>query len=109
MAVDEAMLDVMRADLGLLPGLEEKRMFGGVAFMLGGHMVCGIGKDRAMYRVGKAREAEALEAGAEPMSFTGRRMGGMVELDAGAFEEEALRARLTAMALDHAASLPPKS
>ncbi|MFC3616717.1 TfoX/Sxy family protein [Lutimaribacter marinistellae] len=108
MAYPEQMAETMRADLGVEPGLSEKRMFGGLMFLLHGNMVCGVMKDGAMYRPGKAREAAALEAGARRLEFGGRNLGGMVEVDYAAFEDDALRARLTEFALAHAASLPPK-
>jgi len=108
MAFDEDMAETMRADFGFQPGLAERRMFGGLCFLLHGNMVCGIAKGRAMYRPGKANEAAALAAGAEPLSFTGRRMGGMVEIDRGAFADPELRTTLTDLSLAHAASLPPK-
>jgi len=107
-AYSEAIADTMRADIGVEPGIAEKKMFGGLAFMLHGNMVCGVTKDGGMYRVGKENEAQALELGAGPMTFTGRKMGGMVELDAGAFEDDALRQKLTELSLANAASLPPK-
>ncbi|MEX0317563.1 MAG: TfoX/Sxy family protein [Ruegeria sp.] len=108
MAYSEHMAETMRADLGVEPGLSEKKMFGGLCFLLHGNMVCGVTKNGAMYRPGKEREAEALDAGAQPLSFTGRPMGGMVEIDSGAFEDANLRAKLTALSLANAASLPPK-
>ncbi len=108
MAYSEHMAETMRADLGVEPGLSEKKMFGGLAFLLHGNMVCGVMKEGAMYRPGKEREAAALAAGARPLSFTGRSMRGMVEIDEAAFEDAALRARLTEYALANAASLPPK-
>ena len=108
MAYSETLAETMRADLGVEPGLSEKKMFGGLCFLLHGHMVCGVTRAGAMYRPGKAQEGAALALGAQPLSFTGRPMGGMVELDAGAFEDAALRSRLTEMSLAHAASLPPK-
>ena len=46
--------------------------------------------------------------GLEPLSFTGRPMGGMVEIDTGEFADEDLRAKLTELSLTNAASLPPK-
>jgi TfoX/Sxy family transcriptional regulator of competence genes len=104
----EHMAETMRADLGIQPGLAEKKMFGGLCFLLHGNMVCGVHKDGAMYRPGKPREAEALAAGAEPLSFTGRKMGGMVEVDDAMFENETLRATLTELSLTNAASLPAK-
>jgi TfoX/Sxy family transcriptional regulator of competence genes len=108
MAYSEHMAETMRADIGVQPGLSEKKMFGGLCFLLHGNMVCGVHKNGAMYRTGKQGEAEALEAGAQPLSFTGRPMGGMVELDTGGFEETDLRARLTDLSLRNANSLPPK-
>ena len=108
MAYSEQLAEIMRADLGFQPGLEEKKMFGGLCFLLHGNMVCGVMKDGAMYRVGKDREPAALEAGASPLSFTGRKMGGLVEVDQGQFADDALRETLSDMALAHAASLPPK-
>ena len=108
MTYSDQMADQMRADLGLLPGLSEKKMFGGLCFLAHGHMVCGVHKGGAMYRPGKPREAEALALGAGPLSFTGRRMGGMVELDEGTFTDDATRAKLTELSLTNAASLPPK-
>jgi len=108
MPYSEQMADLMRSDLSLLPGLSEKKMFGGLCFLLDGQMVCGVHKGGAMYRPGKPREAEALAAGAEPLSFTGRRMGGMVELDEGTFADDATRTKLTDLSLANAASLPPK-
>ncbi len=98
----------MRADPGLLPGLSEKKMFGDLCFLAHGHMVCGAHKGGAMYRPGKPREAEALAAGANPLSFTGRPMGGMVELDEATFADDETRAKLTDLSLANAASLPPK-
>jgi TfoX/Sxy family transcriptional regulator of competence genes len=108
MPYSEHLADLMRADLGLLPGLSEKKMFGGLCFLLHGHMVCGVHKGGAMFRPGKPREAEALELGAAPLSFTGRPMGGMVELDDATFTDDPLRAKLIELSLTNAASLPPK-
>ena len=108
MPFSETIAETMRADLGIQPGLDEKKMFGGLAFMLHGNMVCGVIKDGAMYRVGKDREEDALSLGAGPLTFTGRKMGGMVELDAGSVNDDALRQKLTEFSLAHAASLPPK-
>ena len=109
MPYSEDMAELMRADLGIEPGLSEKKMFGGLCFMLHGNMICGVHKDGSMFRVGKAREAAALELGAAPLSFTGRKMGGMVELDDGAFQDQDVRQALVRMAHANAASLPPKT
>jgi TfoX/Sxy family transcriptional regulator of competence genes len=108
MPFSELIADTMRADIGVEPGITEKKMFGGLAFMLHGNMVCGVTKDGGMYRVGKDNEQAALDLGAQPLSFTGRKMGGMVELDAGGFEDDDLRQKLTELSLANAASLPQK-
>ena len=109
MAVDEGMVEAMRADIGEHDGITEVRMFGGICFMLNGNMVAGIHKDGAMYRVGKDREAQALALdGARPMNFTGRIMRGFVDVGEDAFADDDRRAAWTGLALAHAASLPPK-
>ena len=108
MPFSDHLAETMRADLGFQPGLTEKKMFGGLCFLLHGNMVCGVMKEGAMYRVGKDREPAALDAGASPLSFTGRKMGGLVELDTGQMAEDDLRVTLTDMAMAHAASLPAK-
>ena len=109
MAYDPGMADQMRADIGLRDGISEKKMFGGLCFLLDGNMISGVHKGGAMVRIGKPAEAEALAlAGVAPLSFTGRKMGGMVEMDADAFEDASVREAVTAMALAYAASLPAK-
>jgi len=52
MAYDEGLAQIMRDDLCDVIGISEKKMFGGLAFMYASHMVCGIHKDGAMFRVG---------------------------------------------------------
>ena len=108
MAYDAGLFELMRTDLAGQPVVERK-MFGGIAFLLHGHMVCGLHKGGAMYRVGKANDAAARAIpGTGPMEFTGRPMTGMLSVDDGLMADDARRATLTAMALAHAASLPPK-
>jgi L-alanine-DL-glutamate epimerase-like enolase superfamily enzyme len=53
MACDEGLVQIMRNDLCDVIGISEKKMFGGLACMHAGHMVCGVHKDGAMFRVGK--------------------------------------------------------
>jgi hypothetical protein len=109
MAIDEGLAQMMRDDLTDVAGLEEKRMFGGLAFLSFGHMICGVHKDGAMYRVGKEHYPAALALpGVGEMQFTGRPMGGMVEVEGETFVDDDLRAQLTQMALGFVATLPPK-
>ena len=79
MAYDEGSAELLREALGDLPFLE-KRMFGGIAFMLNGNMVCGVHKKGGMFRIGKEADAQAQAIpGVGPMIFTGKPMAGFVE------------------------------
>lgn len=109
MAFDTEIYEILARDLSALPDIAEKRMFGGVAFMLAGNMLCGVHKDGAMYRVGKDNEAAALaQDGVTPMAFTGRRMGGFVDASFEALEDDTTRARLLQLAQGFVATLPAK-
>jgi len=109
MAYDAGLAEVMRDDLAGQEGMVEKKMFGGLAFMLRGNMLCGVHGGGAMYRVGKARmEAARAMPGTGPMQFTGRPMGGMVAADDGLMADPARRGALLALALENCLSLPPK-
>ena len=93
MAYDEALADRIRRAVGPQPDVIEKKMFGGLAFLLGGKMFCGIVKDDLMVRVGPERyEAALAEPHVRPMDFTGRPMEGYVYVAAsGAKTEKAIR------------------
>lgn len=109
MAYDEGLAEIMRGDLASLAGISEKKMFGGIAFMLNGNMLCGVHKGGGMFRVGKDNEGEALALeGAGPMEFTGRRMGGMVDVTDEALVDDTTRAALMALSLDFVKALPAK-
>lgn len=109
MAFDEQQAQLLRDELADLSGITEKKMFGGLCILLHGNMICGVHRDGGMARVGKELEAAALELdGVVPLSFTGRRMGGIVEFTAEALEDPAIRSAVMAMARDFVETLPPK-
>ena len=109
MAYDEGLAELLRSDLADRRGVVEKRMFGGLCFMLDGHMLCGVHKGGGMFRVGKTRHDEALGIdGASPMAFTGRPMGGMVDVTDDAMVDDARRGQLMGLAIENVRSLPPK-
>ena len=109
MAYEQRHYEAMAEAVGAMDGLSEKKMFGGLCFMLNGNMLCGVHKGGGMFRVGKDNEAAALELpGVAPLSFTGRKMGGMVDVSEDSFADDDLRGRIVSMALDYARSLPPK-
>jgi len=73
-------------------GLTERKMFGGITFMLNGNMCCGVTNDDLMVRVGAGGLEDALDQPhARPMDFTGRPMKGFVFVDAGAVGDRVLR------------------
>jgi TfoX/Sxy family transcriptional regulator of competence genes len=95
----------------VLPATEpvtEQRMFGGLAFMLGGHMFCGIVKDALMVRLGADAADRALDRPhVRPMDFTGRPMKGMVFVDPAGLRGPELRRWVNAAA-EYARGLPPQ-
>jgi TfoX/Sxy family transcriptional regulator of competence genes len=76
------------------PGVEDKKMFGGVTFMVAGQMCCGVLKDDLVLRVGSEHFHEALaNPHVRAFDFSGRPMIGMVYVaSAGVSDDEALRA-----------------
>ena len=113
MAYDEILTSRFRDALGDSKGVAEKKMMGGVCFLLNGNMIGGAdrtktGDGRFMFRVGKDNEAEALtRKGAAVMEQGGRRMGGLIFVDEKACDDEAL-AGWVALALSFVSTLPPK-
>jgi TfoX/Sxy family transcriptional regulator of competence genes len=107
MAYDEDLADRVRAQLPAEP-VTERKMFGGLAFMLGGHMFCGVVKDALMVRLGPAAADRALDQPhVRPMDFTGRPMKGMVFIDPPGLHSAGLERWISAAA-EYARTLPPK-
>ncbi len=109
MAYDEGLSDRVRDALAPRAGLSERKMFGGIAFMLDGNMAVGVIGEDLMVRLDPAdAERAQAEEHVRPMDFTGRPMKGMVFVDAeGTAGDEDLGGWVDAGA-DFAASLPPK-
>lgn len=106
MAFDEKLADRVRRTLPRR-GVTEKKMFGGLCFMVRGHMCCGVEKNRMMLRIGPERHAAALKRpGAKPMDFTGRPMKGFVFVDRKALATRRQLERWLALALAYNAELP---
>lgn len=108
MAYDEDLADRVRAVIPPGTAVTERQMFGGLAFMLGGHMFCGVVKDSLMARLGpEAANRAQDQPHVRPMDFTGRPMKGMVFIDPKGLHGDALRQWVDAAA-DYARGLPPK-
>ena len=80
MAYNEKLADRTREIIALThKNIEEKKMFGGLCFMVNDKMCIGVEKDRLMVRLDPARYDEVIEKeGCEPMNFTGKIMKGFV-------------------------------
>ena len=107
-AYDEKLADRVRDVLEEIEGVTERKMFGGLAFMVRGHMACGIAGDDLMLRLGAEGAERALERPhVRPMDFTGKPMTGMVYVSPEGLKGSALR-RFVGEATDFVAGLPPK-
>lgn len=92
MAFDAHTASRVRDALSATANVSEKKMFGGLAFMLNGNMVCGIREQELMARVGADGYAEALAMPeARPMDFTGKPLKGYVYVsEAGIADDDSL-------------------
>ena len=108
MAYDEKLADRVRGALDGVDGVGERKMFGGIAFMVDGHMACGIVGGDLMVRLGPDRAEAALERPhVRPMDFTGRPTTGMVFVEQSGLRGAAL-GRWVGEAVAFVGSLPPK-
>ncbi|HEV2814270.1 MAG TPA: TfoX/Sxy family protein [Solirubrobacteraceae bacterium] len=110
MAYDEALADRVRDVVGARSGVSERKMFGALAWMVGGNMACGVLNDELLVRLGKE---EAERSTAEPhvrqfASAAGRPMTGFVVVSGAGIASDDDLAKWVDAGADHAASLPPK-
>lgn len=109
MAYDEDLTDRIRTLLKRRKGVAERRMFGGIAFLVNGNMSCGVNGSDLMVRVGPDAYEQALgEKGARPMDFTGRPLRGMVFVGRRSVGSDANLRRWVDRGVRFARSLPAK-
>jgi TfoX/Sxy family transcriptional regulator of competence genes len=111
MAYDEELADRIRELLVGEPAVIEQKMFGGLAFLVGGHMaVAASGQGGLLVRVDPARSDEIVASGkAQPMVMRGREMTGWLRVDAGEVRTREELATWVSLGRDYARSLPPKA
>jgi TfoX/Sxy family transcriptional regulator of competence genes len=110
MAYDEDLANRIRELLGPQKGVEEKRMFGGLAFLVNGNMsVAASGRGGLMVRVPPTETAKLLTRDhVEPMVMAGRETRGWLRVSAdGVKTKRQLQSWIT-RGVDYARSLPPK-
>ena len=110
MGYDEELAGRIRELVGQEPGLTEKRLFGGLAFLIAGNMaIAAIGQGGLMVRVDPA-QSNGLVAmtPAYPMEMRGRPMRGWLRLDAEHLRTKAELQQWVALCVSYARTLPPK-
>ena len=110
MAYDEVLANRIREQLAEESGIVEQRMFGGLAFLLGGHMaVAASGKGGLMARVDPAdTDALLAEPGGEPFEMRGRPVDGWLRVAPEGVASDAELGTWVQRGLAYARSLPPK-
>jgi TfoX/Sxy family transcriptional regulator of competence genes len=109
MAFDEGLAQRLREQLGDQGGVAEKRMFGGLAFMVDGNMCVGVMGDELIARVGPAATEGALgRPGARAFDFSGRPMKGWVTVGQGALADDDALAGWVDASLSFVRTLPAK-
>lgn len=109
MAFDPGLSQRVREVLGERPGQTERKMFGGLAFLLDGKMFVGIVGGALMARVGPERHQDALaQPNVREMDFTGRPMKGYVYIDPPGLAEDRDLAAWVLWCASYVATLPEK-
>jgi hypothetical protein len=109
MVCDEGLAERLRVYFQDRTDVVEKKMFGGICFMVSNHMCCGIVAETLMARVGPLRYEECLrQKYASEMDFTGRAMKGMIYVVPKGIEEDTDLAYWVDICCNFVESLPPK-
>lgn len=110
MAYDEGVAQRLREAYPEHARVAEKRMFGGIAFMVSGHMTCGVVGETLMVRVGPAQYEQSLKKPhARKMDFTGKPLNGFVYVAPPGFESDEDLASWVELSMNFVSALPPKS
>lgn len=110
MAYDEALAGRVRDELRGEPGVTERKMFGGLGFMVDGHMAVAAGSTGdLMVRADPDSATQWLEEeGVRPMEMRGRPMTGWLLVSTAALDDDAALATWVGRGATYARSLPPK-
>ena len=110
MAYDEELAERIRALLGNRAGLTEKKMFGGLGFMIGGNMaIAASGQGGILVRVDPGESDDLVATTpAEPMEMRGRQMAGWLRVGTAEIADDAALGEWVERGATYAGSLPPK-
>jgi TfoX/Sxy family transcriptional regulator of competence genes len=110
MAYNESLAQRVHILLKRQQGFSQRKMFGGLCFMLHGNMCCGITQDELMLRLGKTNTQTALEIPyTREMDFTGKPIKSMIYVERPGFEDDDDLKSWINQAVIFVKSLPPKS
>ncbi|HJS73673.1 MAG TPA: TfoX/Sxy family protein [Vicinamibacteria bacterium] len=110
MPYDQTLAERIRHLLRRRRRVEERRMFGGVAFLVNGHMSVGVVGDNLVLRLGNERTAEALQKRHTlPMDFTGKPLRSLIYVEPAGYRKDGDLADWVGQAIAYAKSQPPKS
>jgi len=110
MTFSERTVHQIRRAIGNTPGLSERPLYSGVAFMLRGNMCCGMIDDNLVVRVGPDTYDDALrEPHTRPMDFTGRPLPGFVYVERAGFASSNSLRQWIDRGVSFVRTLPPKS
>jgi hypothetical protein len=108
MAYDEELAERIRGHLPDLP-VSEQKMFGGLAFLIGGHMaVAASGQGGLMVRCDPGETDRHLSEGASPFEMRGKEMVGWLRVAGDVVADDAELARWVEVGTSYARGLPPK-
>jgi TfoX/Sxy family transcriptional regulator of competence genes len=109
MAYDETLAQRIRAVLPAVPGLAEKKMFGGISFLVDGNLACSVSKDNLLVRIGLDAIAVALaQPHVRAADMTGRPMKGWILVEPAGIQSDDDLTRWLTQGLGFAQSLPVK-
>jgi len=109
MAYDEGLARRLRDAMSAVPATSEKKMFGGVALLVGGNMCVGVIGEDLVARVGPSAFPTAVGLpAARPFDFSGRPMTGWVMVGPGGVESDEALGAWVERSLEFVRTLPPK-
>lgn len=109
MPYDPGLAERLEEALEDRPGLEQKKMFGGIGWMLNGNMCVGVYKDWLITRVGEKEAAKILkESHVKPMDITGKPMKGWAMVAPEGIENDKELKRHVMLAITFVKTLPQK-
>ncbi|MDO9264582.1 MAG: TfoX/Sxy family protein [Desulfosalsimonadaceae bacterium] len=109
MAYDQGLAQRIREIVQDMPGCVEKKMFGGLCYLMDGNMACGVYKEFLIVRVGiDDYESALMEPHTRKFDITGKIMKGWVMVDGGGYADDDDLTGWLRRGFGYAGSLPPK-